>query len=498
MALVLAVASALTGALAGAASYVYKKNSTNQFAPCSAANVSEPNSTPLAIPDALNQCTSTTFEMIYLSPNNNFLASGSAMEADGTKWNDYQVYRPSASINASKFQSNTSTWYNPATEEPLNMCPQMYTKDGATVSSASAVPMPLLATEPLVYIYSGPTAGNVLGGVAAISSTAQAFSPTLYIQAVNDVTLFLELGGARGGSVPVYTNGVDSTTGNPSADGPGYVGGAPGVVYGLYSLKTNDVLRVQLGSLGFWSTDPSAPPPFDGLGQGGLATTLAGANGGGASYAVHFEGVNAMEDAMNAESNGTLVCVAAGGGGASRNASGGDAGFGADKLVYGGSVSQPFGSAGGQSFFTGPAPTVSGRPINDFSGGGGVMTAGGRSNVPSPWPTETSSFGSRLQPFVTDGAGSVNTDTSAGGGGGGGGLYGGGAGGYNGAPKPNNIHGAGGGGSSWTGSLRPATSGPAVTLNAYRTSFGGTSQWDPKTLHQNGYLVLGIASSEEA
>jgi hypothetical protein len=279
------------------------------------------------------------------------------------------------------------------------------------------------------------------------------------------------------------------------------------VVYGTYKLEKGDVLKVFLGSVGQEIQGPSDVIQFDGNGQGGQGTILGGANGGGASYICHYPESygNPFERAIKNESvYSKLVCVAGGGGGASRNASGGFAGNFDNQFLYGESAQKKsYGSSGGRSYIVGPAPYLPGLRTNDFSGGGGVETSGGQSNVALP-TFLTSSYGKKLDPFIQDGAGSVVTESGSGGGGGGGGLFGGGAGGFNGLPKPNNVHGGGGGGSSWTGLLQSATRKEAVSLNAYRTnawkniptstsfplSYAGYSDF--------GYLVIGLPRISES
>lgn len=456
----------------------------------------------------------------------------------------------------------------PSSDTVYNFCPQTFVFEsdfdaGLKQSNfTSAVPLPVsivsrvadpTTTDPKIWVFAGladTAAGtnglNVPVNIDATkrflaasanggSSAPNGLATTLYVYAIKPVVIYLELGGASGGSVDVYSGGIDPKTKKPVKLDPGYVGGAPGVVYGLYPLAAGDTLKVCLGSLG--DTNLSLPAPFDGNGQGGIGTMFGGANGGGASYAVHYAassygGPNASKEAFAAalaDQNGTLVCVAGGGGGASRNASGGHAGFcettvgpsgpiaAYGSLGYGSAVtSSAFGSPGGATNVLGLAPVAPSHLLNGFSGGGGVVTTGGQSNVPNPAQGDRSCWGHKLQPFVQSGAngghggGSVITDTGSGGGGGGGGLFGGGAGGYNGVAKPNNLHGAGGGGSSWFGLLKPGTTplpvklsdgsepqsvGRSSSLNMYRDAAKTGAAWPPGSGY--GYMVIGLSSSSD-
>ena len=405
---------------------------------------------------------------------------------------------------------------------PLNMCPQQRSfpdLQNVIQNEALALPLPivcdvkgvtdLVATnnELTVWVISGlpESSTNVPvtfedGLLADKKPFPNGLASTLYIYAVKDVTLFLELGGAMGGSVDVYANGVNPLTGRGLPLNPGYIGGTRGVVSGLFTLSAGDVLKVFLGSVGQELTGLSDIPYFDGNGQSGIATLFGGANGGGASYICHFPSSvgNPLDKAFaNETAFSKLVCVAGGGGGASRNASGGSAGFTDNLFLYGsGPEKNPYGSSGGRSYVLGTAPYLPGLKLNELSGGGGVETAGGQSNVTEPTSPQ-SSFGKRIEPFKTDGGGSVVTESGSGGGGGGGGLYGGGAGGFNGQPKPNNTHGGGGGGSSWTGLLKSPTKLP-VSLNAYRNESWlkiPSYKTFPLTYagyREYGYLVIGL------
>lgn len=403
---------------------------------------------------------------------------------------------------------------------PLNMCPQSFIKNATAAMAsqfATAVPMPVKSAQPLepvLWIIPGlSTAQQSSNGINVPSLTSapsglnyvstQGLASTLYVVCKSATTIFIELVGASGGNVPIYTAGIDPATGLPRMT-PGYTGGQPGVVFGLYNLSQNDVLKIFIGSKGDEVLNTTGLTTFDGNGQGGLGTVFGGANGGGASYCVHYKSASfknsldlTLTAAIDSNAKNTLVCVAGGGGGASRNASGGHAGsFGS--ITYGTSVQDSLGktvsangSAGGSQFITGDSPVKPNINANGLSGGGGTQTRGGVSTVPNQVPTDTSSWGHSLKPFLDTGldgchgGGSVATDIGSGGGGGGGGLYGGGAGSWNGLPKPNNVHGGGGGGSSWTGLLKPATSDVSATLNAYRS---GKIVWP---VNSYGSLVIG-------
>ena len=334
----------------------------------------------------------------------------------------------------------------------------------------------------------------------ASTTSSLGLTNTMYINVQFDTTFFVELGGGRGGSFPVYANGLDLKN-NPVPLDPGFSGGPGGIVYGLLKCRKGDVLKVFLGSVGVEldanSNSTTANNPFS-SGQGGIGTIFGGANGGGASYMVRF---SSLTDAYT-NSNGTLVAVAAGGGGASRNASGGSGGSAAPLLRYGETVkTSPDGSAGGLSNVVGPAPSVLSRRVNVLSGGGGSSIVPGLSDV-TDTPERSSSWGQKLSPFEDSGfvptknghsgGGSVITFSGSGGGGGGGGYFGGGAGAWNQVFKPNNLHGAGGGGSSWS-KLTKAT-GDNSTINVYRRGLMPTE--DPKNaLFGFGYLVLGVESA---
>jgi len=521
------------------------KSERKKYGPCTQI-AQVPTETPFELPvDNVCPNDSSSYYMAYFSPASNpfFVPTGP---------NPYDIVPYSnVIINAPFFRYKESTWntllpngpinspfpqanvigtnFNSA---PLNMCPQkllIEAENQPTKTEALAVPLPIirgpagsvdgnltssalklwvipgtsnltgltLGTDINVPVNKGATAG----ATAASKPFPNGLSSTLYIYAVKDVTIFIELGGARGGNVEVYANGVNPITGVGVPLDPSYVGGNRGVVHGLYTLQANEVLKVFLGSVG-QELGMSDVPSFGGNGQSGIGTIFGGANGGGASYICHFTGTDALDNAFaDTAKYSKLICVAGGGGGSSRNASGGSAGFTDNDFKYGEApVAKAFGSSGGKSYALGPAPYLPGLKTNEFSGGGGVETSGGQSNVTEPTEPK-SSYGKRIAPFKTDGGGSVVTESGSGGGGGGGGLYGGGAGGFNGLPKPNNIHGAGGGGSSWTGFLQPATTGTRVSLNCYRNetwanipksksfpqSYAGYSDF--------GYIVIGLPNT---
>lgn len=414
---------------------------------------------------------------------------------------------------------------NPLQASLVNMSPQCYSLNGGTTKFATFLSLPLISqtdlgpssaeSASLVIIpgLSSPLASNGIN-VPCVNTDAPlvqqnkfstGLASELYLIAFQDTTFYLELNGAYGGSVLLYSNGVDPTTLQPITI-KSFEGGQPGTVFGLYTLKQYDVLKVFLASPGDDSTQWITPNifTFDGNGQGGQGTMFGGTNGGGASYAVHYQLTRYADQvalgfnegplkAAFANEPGLLVCVAGGGGGASRNASGGAAGFsnvpGSEPyLVYAGTNSKPgpngpelvspFGSTGGPINVTGFAKENKSRGSLGLSGGGGAQTIGGASNVPNQ--LNNGAAGSKIQPFIgqtstmsgSGGGSATATDIGSGGGGGGGGHFGGGAGGYNGQSKPNNLHGAGGGGSSWQGLLKN-TSKQNVSMNAYRS----TSVW---------------------
>jgi hypothetical protein len=440
----------------------------------------------------------------------------------------------------------------------VNMSPQCFTRDNTNTSFASALALPMFySSDPTTNLDAWIIPGKSFAPINSnginfpctfdvnssntASITKTGLATELYLIFLKDTTFYMELTGAFGGSVNVFTNGVDQN-GVPN-NVEGYVGGEPGIVYGNFTARANDVIKFFLGSPGDDSTQWANPLEFtfNGNGQGGLGTMYGGTNGGGPSYAVHypvsqFANSKATEqlydgplNAAISNLNGTLICVAGGGGGASRNASGGHAGLDNfnDKtsglsLKYGtqniavtldalGNVftkvpKSVFGSAGSELFITGPSVALRQRSVNNLSGGGGVSSVGGQSNVPSPI-ARFACDGQSLKPFVgqsetssgTGGGCATATDIGSGGGGGGGGLFGGGAGGYNGLSKPNNIHGAGGGGSSSFGQLQRNAFGPDglgyYSLNKFRDLEWPILQPSTETPNQKyGNLVLGWPS----
>ena len=438
----------------------------------------------------------------------------------------------------------------------INMCPQTFTKDNKNIDFACAVALPLFGsnnpgtTSPSAWVIPGLSSTSMESNGINVpctfdpnstptnSITRTGLATEIYMIFLKDTIFSLELTGAYGGTVNVYTNGVDPN-GQPSTV-EGYLGGEPGVVYGLYTAKANDVIKFFLGSPGDDSSQWTNPLlfSFNGNGQAGLGTTYGGVNGGGPSYAVHypvsqFKKAGASEKLFegplqSAISNldGLLICVAGGGGGSSRNASGGHAGLDnyddpvtGKSLNYGtqnavitknpnGSIKSRvpksvYGSAGSANFVTGSAASLRQRSVNGISGGGGVLTIGGQSNVPNPIKRHACD-GQELKPFVgqsetssgTGGGCATATDIGSGGGGGGGGLFGGGAGGYNGLAKPNNVHGAGGGGSSSFGLLEKNANGPDglgyYSLNKFRDIQWPIQQLSTETPNQKyGSLVIG-------
>jgi len=533
---------------------------TKKTGPCTEANVSSPENTVLILPQANYLCPAQKpqYDFAYFSPVNDPLKSSNLVFTSAAPKNEYFLPSSRGSIIQQSpatplfsftyggeqqteyvtMQARYTTvkenvnLYTTATSistlgltAPLNLCPQAFVLNATTASSAqfaTAVPFPVkndIESVPVLWVIPGlSSAATSANGINVPSLTsvptginytsAEGLANTLYVIAKYATTIFIELGGAYGGDVPIYTSGIDPLTGLPRS-APGYIGGRPGIVFGLYQLKTNDVLKIFLGSKGDEILTTTGLTSFDGNGQGGLATVFGGANGGGASYIVHYSASNYSNNlnmtltAAIDSKDGLLVCVAGGGGGASRNASGGAAGqvdtdftYGQDNASVVNNRRIPVssnGSYGGAQFITGISPFQPNINVNGLSGGGGTQSRGGVSTVPNQVPLSNSSWGHKLEPFVDTGinghhgGGSVSTDKGSGGGGGGGGLFGGGAGSWNGLPKPNNVHGGGGGGSSWNGLLKPATSGTNATLNAYRTK-SGPLQWQ---LNSYGYLVIG-------
>ncbi len=494
-----------------------------------------PDYTCPALPDT------ATYTVAYLSPEGNPTIDPNLSKTDipyKTNGFTYDVWLPKN--QAFVFQNNVYSYLatpgqtGPVSDlGPLNLCPQVL----AGPVGATATPLPALPEGTL----GGPRRHNGLtvdakaaqdsavlwalpgrpGAVNPINVPAQngaagfGLCSILYLQVVQTTVLYLELGGGAGGSVPLYTTGV-TAAGLAEPTPPGFPGGVGGVTFGLLQVQAGDVLKIFLASAGTdFQSDPNAVVPFNGNGQGGSATVLGGANGGGASYIARYAnrvfGLGALEAAWDSKPGYEIVCVAGGGGGASVNASGGHAGFcetdalsglpAQDGLAFGDSiVTSRNAYAGGLPFVIGAAPLKQSLRPNGLSGGGGAGKAGGRSNVTSPSGGPRSCFGSQLVPFQprgSEGGGgaSVNTQIGSGGGGGGGGQYGGGAGGYNGVPKPNNVHGAGGGGSSSIGTLMTTAAGRSLCLNPLRsTGWAGAPEVLPwkNRRSRNGYLVIAM------
>jgi hypothetical protein len=518
---------------------------TKRYGPCSSIKKDTPdNDQVFSLPDGSNICedvseAAKSYSQYYFNPRNNFRATGSFFTPvqgssfqpfiDGILQDTYTTFAPSG-FDASNWPNGgvenptvlawianlTSGAVTPPT--PLNFMPQQYSTAGNNVVGASTVSLPLnqvnsLPLETLVWAISGPSSSTTPNNVPyAFDNSADGLTTTVYLYFTKSLTVYLEVGGAFGGNFTVYANGVSPETGTALPLDPGFSGGRPGVVYGTYQVGPGDVLKVFLGIAGQERNNVNGALEFNGLGQGGFATIFGGSNGGGASYVYHFKCPNftngpwdALNFALTDASKGTFVCCAAGGGGASRNASGGSAGSSDTKekpLLYGSAVTTvASGSAGGKANFTGPAPFVVQALPNDLSGGGGLNTIGGQSNVPDQTPEGASSGTSLKPPFLDSrrtGGGSVVTSSGSGGGGGGGGLNGGGAGGWNGLPKPNNLHGAGGGGYSTFGLLRPVARGSPKGSPANFNIFRGlwprgnieVSVWP--TGARDGYLVLGL------
>jgi len=408
--------------------------------------------------------------------------------------------------NAAPFGANTGVIFQPNGARLGATASYFPTGSAVTSNNQIALVVPGVPYANTVNNTSNPNPINTpsFGGSTYNGNSVSAFSKAgqsniMYLKFLQPVDIYLELGGAKGGNVVLYTTGVDSN-GNSEVIQPGFTGGLGGTVYGLLKMAANDTLKIFLGTQGIEVTDPTNIPSFQG--QAGLSTILGGANGGGPSYAFLYTAAKYKDSLTEAYadangSKGTLVAVAGGGGGAGRNASGGDAGQADAGLHFGVSTSVTLnGSAGGKSFYLGQAPKVISPQTNDLSGGGGILSTPGQSGVPHQFPSATSSYGTSLKPFddgSRHGGGSVLTDTGSGGGGGGGGLFGGGSGSWNGSSKPNNIHGSGGGGASWinTSLLRPTVNGTSnVCLNLYNTVTDA-----PWRSSFDGYLVLGIQTT---
>jgi len=415
------------------------------------------------------------------------------------------AFTPVQTSNYVSYLSSGSVSFGPnSPPQPVNLCPSIYKftdANGQQTTRYSVYKFPTASGGSIATILPGPQLPEN-PNVIATSPTKNGLSNTIYIDINNNSTLYVELGGGRGGPFPVYANGVDFNKKAIPLE-PGFVGGSPGVVYGLLRVNKGQVLKVFLGSVGVEldvnSNSLNLNNPFQ-SGQGGIGTIFGGSNGGGSSYIMRFRN---LSDAY-ANNNGDLIAVAAGGGGASRNASGGNGGSSDDSLSYGQPIkSKLAGSAGGLSNVVDVAPTVLTHRTNGLSGGGGSTTVPGLSSV-TDTPERNSSWGQPLSPFEDSGfvptinghhgGGSVITFSGSGGGGGGEGYNGGGAGAWNLLTKPNNVHGAGGGGSSMS-SLRPVTRDNS-NINVYRKQLMPVN--DPnQPLYGFGYLVLGVESATQ-
>jgi hypothetical protein len=406
-----------------------------------------------------------------------------------------QPFRPGVPYNNTlkyMFQgTNNRLSLGPAltTAQPVNMTP-FITPDFFTAYKFPS------STDTKAIITPGPQTNNT----NVKSGLGLGLTNTMYIDIQEDCSMYIEIAGGRGGTFPVYANGVNSQN-QAIPLTPGFIGGTPGTVFGVLSCRKGDIFKVALGSVGI-ELDANQNSVTNNnsfkSGQGGIGTIFGGANGGGASYIVKHSNIfDAYENI-----NGEIIVVAGGGGGASRNASGGFAGSSADGLLYGGTIeTRAAASAGGLSNVVDLAPLVLNHRVNGLSGGGGSTTVGGLSSIIGT-PERNSCWGQKIQPFEDSGlvpsanghsgGASVITFSGTGGGGGGGGFYGGGAGAWNLLPKPNNLHGAGGGGSSFS-LLKPATRNQA-SINVYRQDDLPVNNPN-NNLYGFGFLVLGIKSA---
>jgi hypothetical protein len=247
----------------------------------------------------------------------------------------------------------------------------------------------------------------------SLSTVAQGQCYTMECKNTTGYTgqLYIEASGGLGGNFSFYDSNGKKVT---------YVGGTNGTVFGTINIKPQDILIVHFGydaepvtttelSNGIYNNTP---------GNGGSGAILGGSNGGG-STSIYL--------------NGKLILLAGGGGGASRNASGGSSGSSGVmtyKLVH--PNPNPNGQPGGNLYQSVNIAPLNTAP-NGISGGGATISKGGIG------------LDTKGLPFV----GSNASESNYGGGGGGSGYFGGAAGSWNGALKPNNLHGAGGGGSSF-------------------------------------------------
>jgi len=513
-----------------AVSYFLWPKSTATFGPCTRSDAQEglvdTNALEFVLPNSNKTCptSSRAYNMIYMSPRNNiatnttFTFNPAVQEAFRPVINDreqqYNIYSPT-NLVAAKWPngglSNVYAWISnfqnadrTKKQEPLNCMPN-YVGDSDTIQYATATSLPWdpengSVGPPVVYMFPGAQTGNPENVPA---TTGTALTTIVYVYCVQATSLYIELGGAFGGDFVVYANGANPLSGISPPIDPGFTGGRSGIVYGLYYVKPGDVLKVYVGSRGQERNNADGSLVFSGNGQGGLATIFGGANGGGASYAYHYVCANyetgpwqALNDAVQNKA-GKLVCIAGGGGGASRNASGGSAGLSevpGEPLVYGSAITtESTGSAGGLTNITGNAPFKAQIRVNGLSGGGGGITIGGISSVPDATPVDGCN-GTRLNPFLDSGGGSVETSSGSGGGGGGGGVFGGGAGAWNSIAKPNNLHGAGGGGASSRGLLQAVSRPENVSFNVYRGTWNQSGNvWSSP---RDGYFVLGLPTSE--
>lgn len=258
--------------------------------------------------------------------------------------------------------------------------------------------------------------------------------------------LYIEASGGNGGNFSFYDGNGKKVT---------YIGGSSGTVFGTINLKPKDVLTIHFGYDGeaVTTTELSNGVYNSTPGNGGSGAILGGSNGGG-STTIYL--------------NGKLLVLAAGGGGASRNAPGGNGGnSGLMTYKEGHPNKNPNGQPGGTLFLPVNTTAISVSP-NGISGGGATIAKGGIG------------LDTKGLPFM----GSNASESNYGGGGGGSGYFGGAAGSWNGALKPNNLHGAGGGGSSFID--------PSVYFSSNTND--GIYPWARSTSNgTSSYIVLGYA-----